>query len=222
MKVPRPREGWRVFLGEVGVIVLGVLIALGAQEWVERLRIQADVATFRATINHEIAINLWVYEHRLRQADCMSRRLARFENALAVSANGTPVALDSADRPFFYSLYRAAWDTRDPDVFAALPAGVRRQYAEFYDELANNELSAAREREAWERLLPYEVPGPLSLEDRRALHQAIRMVARSNSNIVGNLDTSREMAHALGIRAAQPNGMNAEDVAKSRRCPVPR
>lgn len=35
--VPKPLHGWRAFAGEVGVVVLGVLIALGAQqlaEWV--------------------------------------------------------------------------------------------------------------------------------------------------------------------------------------------
>ena len=28
--LPKPLHGWRAFVGEVGIIVLGVLIALGA------------------------------------------------------------------------------------------------------------------------------------------------------------------------------------------------
>jgi hypothetical protein len=28
--LPKPLRGWRAFVGEVGVIVLGVLVALGA------------------------------------------------------------------------------------------------------------------------------------------------------------------------------------------------
>lgn len=38
--LPKPLHGWREFAGEVGIIVLGVLIALGAQqlvEWANRL-----------------------------------------------------------------------------------------------------------------------------------------------------------------------------------------
>lgn len=31
-RIPTPLHGWREFAGEVGVIVLGVLIALGAQQ----------------------------------------------------------------------------------------------------------------------------------------------------------------------------------------------
>lgn len=34
--VPKPLHGWREFSGEVGVIVIGVLIALGAEQLVER------------------------------------------------------------------------------------------------------------------------------------------------------------------------------------------
>ena len=33
--LPKPLHGWRAFAGEVGIIVLGVLIALGADQAVE-------------------------------------------------------------------------------------------------------------------------------------------------------------------------------------------
>ena len=35
LSVPKPIHGWREFAGEVGIIVLGVLIALGAQQVAE-------------------------------------------------------------------------------------------------------------------------------------------------------------------------------------------
>jgi hypothetical protein len=34
-RFPAPLHGWREFAGEVGTIVLGVLLALGAQELVQ-------------------------------------------------------------------------------------------------------------------------------------------------------------------------------------------
>ena len=36
--LPKPLHGWREFWGEVGIIVIGVLIALGAQQVVESAR----------------------------------------------------------------------------------------------------------------------------------------------------------------------------------------
>jgi hypothetical protein len=38
----RPLHGWRVFAGEVGVIVLGVLLALGAQQLAEKIQISCS------------------------------------------------------------------------------------------------------------------------------------------------------------------------------------
>ena len=41
--VPKPLHGWREFLGEVGVIVVGVLVALGAEQVVENLHHRSQV-----------------------------------------------------------------------------------------------------------------------------------------------------------------------------------
>ena len=47
--LPKPLHGWREFAGEVGIIVLGVMIALGAGQLVEAAHqkqegVQADDA----------------------------------------------------------------------------------------------------------------------------------------------------------------------------------
>jgi hypothetical protein len=41
--LPKPLHGWREFAGEVGIIVIGVLIALGAEQGVEALHNRAQV-----------------------------------------------------------------------------------------------------------------------------------------------------------------------------------
>jgi hypothetical protein len=41
--LPRPLHGWRAFVGEVGIIVIGVLIALGAEQVVEGVRDREQV-----------------------------------------------------------------------------------------------------------------------------------------------------------------------------------
>jgi hypothetical protein len=41
--LPKPLHGWREFLGEVGVIVIGVLVALGAEQVVENLHHRSQV-----------------------------------------------------------------------------------------------------------------------------------------------------------------------------------
>ena len=52
LKALKPLRGWRAFLGEVGVVVLGVLLALGAQQLVQDVQMrwhQADHATVQNT-----------------------------------------------------------------------------------------------------------------------------------------------------------------------------
>jgi hypothetical protein len=42
--LPKPLHGWREFAGEVGVIVIGVMIALGAQQLLEDWHWRSEVA----------------------------------------------------------------------------------------------------------------------------------------------------------------------------------
>ena len=56
--LPKPLHGWREFTGEVGIIVLGVLIALGAEQAVEMLHWRSKVAEFRSAENIELSENL--------------------------------------------------------------------------------------------------------------------------------------------------------------------
>lgn len=44
--LPKPLHGWREFAGEVGIVVFGVLIALGAEQVVgaDRVRLLRDTA----------------------------------------------------------------------------------------------------------------------------------------------------------------------------------
>ena len=56
--VPKPIHGWRAFAGEVGIIVIGVLIALGAQQLVEAVRDRQLADQTRAAVTEEIEQNL--------------------------------------------------------------------------------------------------------------------------------------------------------------------
>ncbi|MEO7635365.1 MAG: hypothetical protein ABIS38_06940 [Sphingomicrobium sp.] len=220
MKVPTPLRGWRAFAGEVGVIMLGVLLALAAQQVVENIRVDRDVRTFRETIDREIAYNLWVYRGRDIQTECTERRLRQLARWLDRSQDGRPAALVDTSYPYSFSEYRSAWDNRDADVFATLPHDIRRKYAEFYDELANNFDNRRAERDVWGDFLPYEVRAPLTIADQRVLHKALKQAQGRNQRIHENLVTSFAIGKTLGIKPIKPDGMTPEEVAATRRCPI--
>jgi len=65
--IPSPINGWRIFWGEVGIIVLGVLIALGAQQVVEAFNWRKEVAGFRDSVREEMNLDLGTYPYRAKQ-----------------------------------------------------------------------------------------------------------------------------------------------------------
>lgn len=85
--LPKPLHGWREFAGEVGIIVVGVLIALGAEQIVESLQ-------WRGKIRHaEYAMRLELAEDdgpqayaRLLIAACLDNQLARIHDGPVAAA----------------------------------------------------------------------------------------------------------------------------------------
>ena len=89
--LPKPLHGWRSFLGEVGVVLLGVLLALGAQQLIVDIQTRADVRAFRETIDHEVGLNLFVYDVRAKEFGCKARQVAELRTWLARARLGASV-----------------------------------------------------------------------------------------------------------------------------------
>lgn len=78
-----PREGWRAFAGEVGVIVLGVLIAVAIGKVVEALDWRDRVAGAKIALEQDILENsFYGFNERVEITPCLRRQLARLEAAL--------------------------------------------------------------------------------------------------------------------------------------------
>lgn len=71
----RPAKGWRAFIGEVGIIVLGVLLALGAQQVAESVNQRREAAETRAALTNEVQETLAILELRNVAQPCIDRRL---------------------------------------------------------------------------------------------------------------------------------------------------
>jgi hypothetical protein len=58
VRLPKPLHGWRAFAGEVGIIVLGVIIALAFGQVAEAWQWHQEVGTTRKSIHREMAFDL--------------------------------------------------------------------------------------------------------------------------------------------------------------------
>ena len=216
--LPKPLHGWREFAGEVGIIVIGVLIALGAQSVVQDLQAAADAHAFRETVDHEIGMNLFIYDVRSRQFSCDEKRAAELKSWLDRARSGKAVEALWPAAPQVLTPYRSAWDNRDAQVFNHLPTEVRQKYAEFYDELSNNWSLMEGEQEQWVRLIPYAETGPITLEDRRAIRPVVAQIRNANATLESNLPISRKIADVLKVKEVQPDGLPSEWLTQLRDC----
>jgi hypothetical protein len=81
--LPKPLHGWREFVGEVGIIVIGVLIALGAEQLIERLQWRDKVQETTVQLNAELHRDALSAYDWLVVAPCVDEQLQAIDAALA-------------------------------------------------------------------------------------------------------------------------------------------
>ena len=80
--LPKPLHGWREFFGEVGIIVVGVLIALGAEQIVEVLHWHEKAGHARESLGGEVANNYRSAAERIIETPCLNAQLDRMKDAV--------------------------------------------------------------------------------------------------------------------------------------------
>jgi hypothetical protein len=172
--VPKPLHGWREFAGEVGIIVLGVLIALGAEQAVEMLHWRSEVADARRALNREVGYNLGAIVKRQQEAPCIDRRLQGIRALLAApNARNGSKPRQPLGQPQLWRPRTNAWQTATTGQVAEhMPLNIRVGYAELYDEFNWYGQRAADETDAWSVLGELDDPGVLGREDLAIVRQA--------------------------------------------------
>lgn len=100
--LPKAFHGWREFAKEVGIVVLGVLIALGFEQLVQMWHWREEARTTRQALVNEIEYSALWAEERLAAQQCLRDRIAQLTTKL--NSGGThwtadPVVLGQARNP---------------------------------------------------------------------------------------------------------------------------
>ena len=198
--LPKPLHGWREFAGEVGIIVVGVLIALGAEQVVELEHWRAAVAEFRTAEDAELAHNIAAFQYRLRQSGCVARRIGDLQRWRAMSRSGETMPLrGEIGRPSLIIFKTSVWNARGESL-SHMPLATRLDYSNLYDLLYNADQQITAEREAWRNLAAFNDPDPLSSEDRMQLSALLYRVKSIDWVLRSNLRVIHSDAERLGIR----------------------
>lgn len=162
MHLPKPLHGWREFIGEVGIIVLGVLIALGFQQGAEAWQSADERGQMVEALSSETAEMAVNATERIALEKCNEARLAELASRLTqakgewqadvlpLSPFAVRTALPSVYRIPHRSMVTDNWETakatgrlnllsrQQRDVFANLYA-----LATIYRQLEDEEVGLA-------------------------------------------------------------------------------
>jgi hypothetical protein len=172
--LPKPLHGWREFVGEVGIIVFGVLIALGAEQVVEAIHWRTETNEARAALNSEAAANLGAALYRQQQQPCVESRLVEIGAILRAHAAGAPLALaGSIGRPVYYGAERDSWEVGvSSQALAHMNVHERLRFGSVFDNYANMDDVQKEEQQAWRKLDMLDDPSILAEGDWPLIHQA--------------------------------------------------
>jgi hypothetical protein len=111
-RLPKPLHGWREFTGEVGIIVIGVLIALAAEQVVEDAQWRAKVGAAQESIDFELNDQLDYSEEAVRFGACTGPFVDALEAAILRHDSTTIAKLHDTRPPFEPHPWRStAWQS---------------------------------------------------------------------------------------------------------------
>lgn len=181
--IPTPINGWRVFWGEVGIIVLGVLIALGAQQFAETVDRRADARQAEQAIRGELETNLARLRSRAAIKPCVDRRIEEIQKLInsARDGDGSIQTPKWVGRPQFWMMQVARWQaTSEAGRAALVPAQELARFGNMYAlfHRVNDEMT--REQGYWAELRSLEHFDRLTPDGAFTLTLALQHARYSN------------------------------------------
>jgi hypothetical protein len=199
----KPPHGWNAVGWELGIVTLGVLVALAAQQAVEALHDRSVAADTRAEVTDELNSDLMSITLRQSIEPCIERRLGELRSILAEwERTGTfraprwvsqspPIEIELSRYDAALSAGRLALLSGEEQYrIGAVAARVRKF----------NEWQFA-ERVPWGRLRALQAgAGALSTEDRAAIRSALQDAATFDYETKINAAQALPMARRYGFK----------------------
>lgn len=201
LRLPKPPQGWTALAWEVGVVFLGIVLALTADELLSRAYWKQQIGDFQKALAVEIGTTLGTYEYRRQQDECASKRLAELEQWWQQWQEGEGRRLDRPiGLPLSLATPSSVWTSRTADITGELPLRDRLIYARIYDEIANNNTHRLSERDAWLQLASYQGARELSQQDLVRIRGLLNQASQRQAWFNINSERVARYAGELGIR----------------------
>ena len=209
---PKPWLGWPEFLKEIGTIVIGVLIALGAEQAVEWLHHREEAAGARAAVRAEVAKNLAEIQTRLATQTCVEQRLDEIGELLSRTQEGVLSPQPAwVGQPAIVYMATQGWQAAAGSGRVSLfDVGEQGRYATIYNRTTELAVQEEQEQAAWAQLRGLEDwRGPLGPAGRVSFLQALQQARYSLWSTRVTLVLALEAGRSVGISPSAPSDVNA-------------
>lgn len=199
--LPKPLHGWREFAGEVGIIVIGVLIALGAEQAIDAVHRDGLQHEARETIDGEVQQNLDAFRRRAEVQPCIDNRLREMEALIVAPASEERLPRPLwIGRPQVWTVTDSRWNAATSGARTALlSASEQASYGEIYDGLKVFAAAEDVEQLAWARLRTLETLSSVDAGSRWSLIAALHEARYANFRIKVASVQTQERARAAGL-----------------------
>lgn len=216
--LPKPLHGWREFVGEIVIIVIGVLIALGAEQLVEAWHWHHKIDAAEAAMRLELAEDDGPQAYgRVLIGNCLDRQLQRIQDGAGHVPAGELRQWAAAYEPPFRTWDSEAWkvvvagDTGSrmgPERLLAWSSPYRSMPMLTEDSRLESQLAVALHQ-----ILPPQ--GEASREELQSLRRTAAQLRRLNSGFT--VASKLLLARIARIGAPVPEATRRQLLAEARR-----
>jgi hypothetical protein len=216
--LPKPLHGWREFAGEVGIIVIGVLIALGAQQVVERLSWDRTTTDAKRDLRAELESDLFNTRERVLVKPCIDRRLDQLSDLIDHPPSQPWKLLPGHYLAPIRIWPSSAWDTAIADGAADhMQSDERTNFATAYSFVNILHSIALEEFPVGAEFRMLEHGGRLSEASQDRLRADVARMRGYNQALALGGEQASKKIEALGVQ------LTADDQRElaSAKCPMP-
>jgi hypothetical protein len=214
LHLPKPLHGWRAFAGEVGIIVVGVLIALASEQVVEDLRWHQKVAVVRQSLMQELGNDRGRWEVDMAEVPCLLDSIGKLDRWARDGSGDVTAASANLSSGGFLWMHSANWQLATASqTLDHFPVREQLAFATTYDGVAHRQVDIEKAADLFERigsLIPIAEDAP----SRRDLRAALGSLKERIAALTGNDAYMRRHFDALGV--TPDNRDFAADLSSSR------
>ena len=215
--LPKPLRGWRAFAGEVGIIVVGVLIALGAEQVVENWNWHQKVGIVRQSLMGELANDRGRWQVGMIDARCSMRDIDELDRWAKGGASGkAPRAASDIDNRGFFWMHSANWNlATSSETLDHLPIDEQLAFAALYDGIEHRQVDIVKATDLFDRVVAL-IPLAGDEQGRRELRLTLGQLRLKIEALTHNNGYMERHFERLGVKPDRSDIV--ADMAPARRC----